>query len=45
MTSEGPAVLHITQHFVERWNEAKGICADILLFLDLTCSVLFLSVS
>jgi len=48
MTFEGPAVLDITQHFVERWNEIKKrkvFCAYILLFLDLTYSVLFLSVS
>jgi len=23
MTFEGPAVLDLTQHFVERWNEIK----------------------
>lgn len=48
MTFEGPAVLDITQHFVERWNEIKKrkvVCAHMLSFFDLTCSVLFSSVS
>ena len=39
MTFEGPAVLDISQHFVERWNEIKKrkvFDVRMLLFLDLT---------
>jgi len=42
MTFEGPAVLDISQHFVERWNEIKKrkvFDTHIILFLDLMESV------
>jgi hypothetical protein len=48
MTFEGPAVLDISQHFVERWNEIKKrkvFGAHTLFFLDFIYSLLLLSVS
>ena len=42
MTFEGPAVLDISQHFVERWNEIKKRKVfDVRMLLLLCSNILF----